>query len=141
MVDALDTPENRAKTAEFERMAAEDDAKRTAAAKVFDPKQLLERASKIRVVSHPTLGLLKYGELTLEDSFEINKGKTDEDKTVRSVYFMLKKAYPELKLEDICKLPLIEAAELLKYISEQPAFLSPKNNFKAGSKKTKMHKR
>ncbi len=126
----LDTPENKERIARFERMAAEDEAKRTSAARIFNPIELLKRASEIREFDHPTLGKIRFGELTLEDSEVLRKCKTDADKTAMALYLMLKKAYPEMPTyttENINKFygafPMTEGAALLKFVSEQPAFL------------------
>ena len=66
--DRLNSPENKARIAEFEKIAAADQAKRGAAAKIFDPVALLKRASEIHEFTHPTLGIVRFGELTLNDS-------------------------------------------------------------------------
>ena len=125
-----DTPENRERLARFERMAADDEAKRAAAAKLFDPVALMRRASEIREFEHPTLGKIRFGELTLEDSEVLRNCKTDADKTAMALYLMLKKAYPEMPPftpENIGEFyrafPMTEGAALLKFVSEQPTFL------------------
>jgi len=125
-----DTPENRERLARFERMAAEDEARRAKAVKMFNPSDLIRRASEIREFEHPTLGKVRFGELTLEDSEVLRKCRTDAEKTAMALYLMLKKAYPEMPTytpENISKFygafPMVEGAELLKFVSEQPAFL------------------
>ena len=126
----LDTPENRERIAKLEQMAAEDEAKRAAAAKIFNPIDLMRRASEIREFTHPTLGNIRFGELTLVDSDILRQCKNDADKTAMALYLMLKKAYPEMPTftpENISEFyrafPMAEGAELLKLMSEQPAFL------------------
>lgn len=125
-----DTPENRERLARFERMAAEDDAKRAVAARLFNPVALMMRVGEIREFEHPTLGKIRFGELTLEDSEILRRCKTDADKTAMALYLMLKKAYPEMPTftpENIGEFyrafPMVEGAALLKFVSEQPAFL------------------
>lgn len=127
----LDTPENRERLSRFERMAVEDEAKRAISAKIFSPTDLLKRASEIREFEHPTLGTIRFGELTLEDSEVLRKCRTDADKTAMALYLMLKKAYPEMPTytpENVSKFygafPMVEGAALLKFVSEQPAFLA-----------------
>ena len=66
--DRLKDPENKARIAEFEKKAAADQAKREGVAKIFDPVALLKRASEIHEFMHPTLGVVRFGELTLNDS-------------------------------------------------------------------------
>ena len=137
-VDRLNSPENKARHAKFERMAAADDAKHRAAAKVFDPVALLKRASEIHEFTHPTLGVVRFGELVLNDSLMLEKCKTAAAKAAMTLYLMLKKANPGLPdftpeniLEFYNMFPLAEGAALLQFISEQPSFL-PKKPSKIG---------
>jgi hypothetical protein len=67
--------------AEFEAKLRVHEEAQSAKGRIFDPQLLIERASKIIEIKHPVLGLLRYGELTFEDSFEINKCSTDVEKT------------------------------------------------------------
>jgi hypothetical protein len=128
--EILDTTENRERIAKFEQMATEDDAKRKIAAKIFNPVELMRRASEIRELEHPALGTIRFGELTLVDSDILRQCKNDADKTAMALYLMLKKAYPQMPTftsENISEFyrtfPMAEGAELLKLMSEQPAFL------------------
>jgi hypothetical protein len=136
--ERLNSPENKARHAEFEKMAAADDAKRSAVAKIFDPVALLKRASQIHQFTHPTLGVVRFGELTLNDSVILEKCKTPASKAAMTLYLMLKKANPDLPeytseniLEFYNVFPLAEGAALLQFISEQPSFL-PKKSLKNG---------
>jgi hypothetical protein len=135
----LNSPENRARIADFEKKAAADQAKRQSAAKIFDPVALLKRASEIHEFTHPTLGIVKFRELTLNDSAVLEKCNTPASKTAMTLYLMLKKANPGLPeytsdniLEFYNVFPLAEGAALLQFISEQPSFL-PKKPLKNGS--------
>jgi hypothetical protein len=137
-VDRLNSPENKARHAEFERMAAADQAKHRAAAKVFDPVFLLKRASEIHEFNHPTLGIVRFGELTLNDSVVLEKCKSASEKTAMTLYLLLKKANPDMPrygpeniMEFYNAFPLAEGAALLQFISEQPSFL-PKKPLKTG---------
>ena len=103
------------------------------AAKIFDPVALLKRASEIHQFTHPTLGIVRFGELTLNDSVILEKCKTPDAKTAMTLYLMLKKANPGLPeytpeniLEFYNLFPLAEGAALLQFISEQPSFLPKK---------------
>jgi len=137
--DRLNNPENKARIAEFEKKAAADQAKREVAAKVFDPVALLRRASEIHQFTHPALGIVRFGELTLNDSAALEKCPTPAAKTAMTLYLMLKKAnqsLPEYTPDNILEFynvfPLAEGAALLQFISEQPSFL-PKKTLKNGS--------
>jgi hypothetical protein len=136
--DRLKSPENLERIAEFEKMAAADQTKRESVAKIFDPVALLKRASEIHEFTHPTLGIVRFGELTLNDSAILEKCKSPESKTAMTLYLMLKKANPGMPeytpdniLEFYDAFPLAEGAALLQFISEQPSFL-PKKPSKTG---------
>ncbi len=127
-------PENEAKIAEFKRLAEADDARIEEAAKLFDPVSLLRRADQIHKVQHPTLGLIRYGELVIADSEIINKCKNKADRNAMSIHLMLKKAYPNLPdytneniSEFNCSFPMLEASELIKFLNKQPGFLLTKS--------------
>ena len=134
----LDTPENQERIAKFKAQADAADQKKMDAAKIFDPVALLKRASEIHEFTHPTLGIVRFGELTLNDSAILEKCKTPASKTAMTLYLMLKKAHPGLPeytpeniLEFYNVFPLAEGAALLQFISEQPSFL-PKKPLKTG---------
>jgi hypothetical protein len=75
---------NDERASKFEAKIAEHDEAQKAKGRIFDPQLLIHRAGQIHTVEHPVLGLLRYGELTFEDSFEINMCKTDVEKRARS---------------------------------------------------------
>ena len=122
--------ENKKRLAELLAVEAADDAKRNAAAKVFDPVALMVRAGEIHEVKHPQLGWVKFGELMLSDSETVSKCKTKDDRSAMAVYLMLKKAYPDLPEytpETIGgfyrAFPMVEGTSLLQFFLSQPCFL------------------
>jgi hypothetical protein len=126
----LETPENKARIARYEKMAAQEQANLDAKVKLFNPAELIRRASEIREFNHPQLGLIRFGELTMADSEIIHQCKSDADKTAMAVYLMLKKAYREMPIytpENISEFyrafPVMEGAALLQFVSELPVFL------------------
>ena len=128
-------PENQARIAEFKKAAEAQEAKDRATAVLFDPVALLSRGSTVHEVVHPKLGKLRFGELVIADSETLNKCKTKDDRTAMTLYLMLKKAYPELPeytpetIGDFSRaFPMLEGAELVKFIGEQPGFLLAKSN-------------
>ena len=138
----LETPENKARIAKFKAQAEEYERQKTAGAVIFDPVALLKRASEIHQFTHPTLGIVRFGELTLKDSVNLEQCKSPEAKTAMALYLMLKKANPALPeytpeniLEFFNSFPLAEGAALLQFVSEQPSFL-PKSSLKNGSPST-----
>jgi hypothetical protein len=111
-------------------MAAQEQANIDATTKLFNPAELMRRASEIREFNHPQLGLIRFGELTIADSEIIRQCTSDADKTAMAVYLMLKKAYPEMPTytpENISgfymAFPVMEGAALLHFVSELPVFL------------------
>jgi hypothetical protein len=119
---------------EFKKKLEEHEESERAKGKIFDPARLLERASMIHSVDHPTLGIVQFGELTFRDAFEINKCKTDIEKTETVAWLMMKKAYPDLPRDFLARMPLIESAALIDFLTKQPAFLSATNTWRNGSK-------
>jgi hypothetical protein len=139
LAKARNSPQNEKRLIELQEQEKAFSAGREAVAKIFDPVALLKRASEIHEFTHPTLGIVKFGELTLNDSVVLEKCKTPESKSAMTLYLMLKKAnpgLPEYTADNISEFynvfPLAEGAALLQFISEQPSFL-PKKASKNGS--------
>ena len=128
--------ENDRRAAEYAAKIEEHEDVQRAKGKIFDPHKLLERASKLYTVDHPVLGQLQYGELTFRDAFEINKCKTDTEKTETIAWLMLRKAYPELPKDFLTRMPLIESAALVDFLVKQPGFLSIAKTSGSGSRIT-----
>jgi hypothetical protein len=131
---------NDERAVEFEAKIAEHDEAQKAKGRIFDPQLLMQRAGQIHEVEHPVLGLLRFGELTFEDSFEINKCATDVEKTEMVAYLMLSKAYSEIPRDFLKRMPLVEGAALIDFLTKQPAFLSPLKHSPNGSKATRKPK-
>lgn len=138
---ARNSPENKKRLAEFKKLEGSDGANREAVAKTFDPVALMARANEIHQVTHPQLGLIKFGELKLSDSELIGKCKEKVDRSAMAIYLMLKKAYPEMPTytpETISgfykTFPMVEGTALLQFFLSQPSFLEKKSN--NGSKQT-----
>jgi hypothetical protein len=126
--------------AEFEAEIVKYEEAQRAKARIFNPQELIKRAAKIHEVNHPVLGLVRFGELTFEDAFEIDKCKTDVEKTETVAWLMTRKAYPKLKRDFLKHMPLIESAALVDLLTKQPAFLSAQQNSQSGLQTTQEHK-
>ena len=141
---ALADPENQKKWNQFKGQSDAEDQKRNSALlasqRVFDVQQLLERAATIREVEVPGLGRVRFGELTFEDSFEVNKCNTDVEKTEMVAYLMLCKAYPDIPRDFLKRMPLVEGATLIDFLTKQPAFLSHPKNSQRGLKPVRKRK-
>jgi hypothetical protein len=141
LAKARNSPENKKRLGELRKLADSEDAKRLASAKIFDPVALMARANEIHEVTHPELGVIRFGELKLSDSEQISKCKAKDDRSAMAVYLMLKKAYPQMKeytpetIKDFYKtFPMVEGTQLLQFFLSQPCFLEEKSA--NGSKST-----
>jgi hypothetical protein len=137
-VEVLNRPENVTRVEKFKELAEAKEKQvvneSAVTAKIFDPVALLKRASEIHEFNHPTLGIVRFGELVLNDSVILEKCKTPASKTAMTLYLMLKKAHPGLPeytpeniLDFYGVFPFAEGAALLQFISEQPSFLQKKS--------------
>lgn len=132
--------ENEKKFAKFKAELEKHEEAERVKGKIFDPHKLLERASKVHVVDHPVLGQIRYGELTFRDAFEVNKCKSDVEKTETVAWLMMRKAYPDLPRDFLARMPLIESAALIDFLTKQPGFLSAPKISKGGSRTTRRGK-
>lgn len=131
--------ENDAKVAGFERKLEEHEQAEREKGKLFDPKALFERAQALKEVNDPVLGLIKYGELTFEDSFVFGPITNPNERTLTVAYLMLKKAYSDITLDMVRKMPLAEANAFMTIVSAQPCFLPLAS--KSGSKTTRKRRK
>jgi phosphatidate phosphatase PAH1 len=131
---------NDEKIVEFAAKIEKYEREQTLKAKIFDPYELMSRTDGIKTVDHPVLGKLKFGELTFEDAFEIDKCKSNVEKTETVAWLMMRKAYPDLPRDFLKRMPLIEGAALIDFLTKQPAFLSHQKSSANGSKLTRKRK-
>jgi hypothetical protein len=109
-----------------EEFAALDEERRRMA-KAFSISAVVAATKKIYAVQDIELGTVKYGLITLGDSDELapimEKAKSGEEKSLITLWWMLKKAYPNITLEDVKALPLVAAMRVFnKMQKEQPNF-------------------
>jgi hypothetical protein len=133
--ELLKDPKNVAAHEKFKALANAHYEKAAEVAKFFDPIALMARANQIHEVSHPQLGIIRFGELMLSDSETVSKCKTKEDKSAMAIYLMLKKAYPEMPeyTPETIKgfyraFPMVEGTSLLQFFLSQPCFLGEKSS-------------
>ena len=141
LAKARNSPENQKRLGELRKIAGAEDAKRAEVAKIFDPVALMARANEIHEVTHPQLGIIRFGELKLSDSELISKCKEKDDRSAMAVYLMLKKAYPQMQtytpetIKEFYKtFPMVEGTALLQFFLSQPCFLE--ENSANGSEQT-----
>jgi hypothetical protein len=141
MRELLKDPNNVAAHQKFKAMADSQEKKKADVAKLFDPVALMARAGEIHQVTHPQLGIIRFGELKLSDAELVSKCKSKDDRSAMAVYLMLKKAYPDMAEytpETIVNFyrafPMVEGTALLQFFLSQPCFLG--ENSQNGSEQT-----
>lgn len=98
--------------------------KREEKAKAFNPKELVKSSSELREVEVEGVGVVRYGVLTLADMIELDRDKnaTTLERSLKMLWLMLCKAYPELTLEDVKNFPLDKASKILAAITGEAGF-------------------
>jgi hypothetical protein len=86
--------------------------------KMFDPKEFIREASKVRKIVDPELGEILYHQLRLIDMDDVNKPTDPRDKIAMVVFKYLGRAYPDLTLEDLKAMPLNTASRILDLINK-----------------------
>ena len=126
----INTPENRKRAAELERKLAEHDEaesmEKAEVARRYNPREACRRSSEILAVTDETLGIVRFGVLSISEFTDLKLCETkDENKRIRKVvHAMLKKADPELTLEDVEAIPFDEFTILNSILGEAlPGFL------------------
>jgi len=114
--------EELSKIEEYKRKLEQYEAEQTEKAKVFDPKEILRSAKEPRSIIDEVLGEVKFGVLTLGELLELNK-VDEQEKSVVMLWMMLKKAHPDLAIEDVKALPIDVSTRLFQILPSQ-GFLS-----------------
>ena len=113
-MEAMNSPENQKRAEDFERKIAEHDAaqavEKAYIAKKYNPREACKRSSEIRTVHDETLGEVRFGVLSISEFTDLKLSEIkDENARIRKVvHAMLRKADPELKLEDVEAIPFDE---------------------------------
>jgi hypothetical protein len=131
---------NDEKAAEYAAELEKHEEAQAAKGRVFDPYELLARTDGIQTVDHPVLGKLQFGELTFEDAFEIDKCGTDAQKTETIAWLMMRKAYPDLQRDFLSRMPLMEGAALIDFLTKRPGFLLVQKRSRSGSRSIRKRK-
>jgi hypothetical protein len=133
--------EEEKRVAEYQKVLEADDAEDVAKGKLFDPRELLLEAKAMRQKYHKRLGLVNYSVLTFDDMLSLGAitDKSESSKTM--LWMMLRKAYPDLRKEDVGMFPGTKVAELLTLVTRDEGFLraTPKPS-ESGSSRTRTRK-
>jgi hypothetical protein len=143
-VKGTESEENQKRTEEFERKIAEHEAETSRFARRYNPREACRRSSEILVVNDETLGEVRFGVLSIAEfaDLKLSEIKDENARIRRVVYAMLKKADPELKLQDVEAIPFDEFTILNGILGEAlPGFLRlAQQASKTGSRQTQTHK-
>ncbi len=92
----------------------------------FDPFETVQDARVVRQIYDEKLGLIRYGALTYKESRECNAVSDKEERTLRIIYLMLKKAYPALTQDQVEAMPVERVARLGAVLGEKIRSFLPK---------------
>ena len=92
----------------------------------FDPFETVEDAKVVRMIKDEKLGVIRYGALTYKESRECNAIVDKEERTVRTIFLMLKKAYPKLTQQDVEEMPVEKVARIGMLLGERIRSFLPK---------------
>lgn len=67
----------------------------------FDPIKALADSNTIKEIYDEKFGVIKYGSLTYKENKSLKSITDTEERSTNMIHLMLKKAYPDLKLEDV----------------------------------------
>ena len=124
------------KVAEFENAIEEYSLEKLAKVKMFDPKELVRSAKKVREIVDEDLGTIRYVLLTFDDLNEIvEKYKDNKDRSIQLLYRQLAPANKGLTVEDIRQMPYEVVVRLLTKLQSEGSFF-PRKPFKTGSTST-----
>jgi hypothetical protein len=125
---------------DLERKLVEHDTEEAKNAKLFNPADLLVDAKTIRQKAIPGLGLVNYSELSFDEVLSVSaiEDKKEQSKTI--LWMMLRKAYPDVKREDIGRYPSGKVVKLLDLLKETGDFLPAQKKSSPGSRLTRTRK-
>ena len=140
----MESEENQKRSDEFERKIAEHEAEEAQIAKRYNPREACRRSSEILVVTDETLGEVRFGVLSISEfaDLKLSEIKDENARIRRVVHAMLKKADPELTLEEVEAIPFDEFTILNGILGEAlPGFLRlAQQASKTGSQQTQTRK-
>jgi len=112
---------------ELEKAEQAEKQQKTADSKLFDPKMVLADAKRVHVLTDEILGEVRYGVLSKRDIDKLNAEEPDADKRgYKTIFMMLQRGYPDLKLEEVEDWPYEVVARLSELLSQRFAsFLLP----------------
>jgi len=124
------------KIAEYEQAIDNYTVEKLAKVKMFDPKELVRSAKKVREIYDEDLGTIRYVLLTYDDLNEIiEKFKDNKDRSIQLLHRQLAPANKGLMVEDIRQMPYEVVVRLLTKLQGEGGFF-PRKPSKTGSTST-----
>ena len=124
------------KIAEYEQAIDNYTVEKLAKVKMFDPKELVRSAKKVREIVDEDLGTIRYVLLTYDDLNEIiEKFKDNKDRSIQLLYRQLAPANKGLTVEDIRQMPYEVVVRLLTKLQSEGSFF-PRKPSASGSTST-----
>jgi hypothetical protein len=103
-----------------------EEAEGRAAAKKFDPKLLAQETDKEQVLIDPALGEIHFYFIRVDEAKKLYEIPDLHERSLNIIHTMLKKAYPDLTLEDVKAFPSFKADRLMQIFNEATTlFRSP----------------
>lgn len=133
----METEEERKKVEQFTEEIAKFEKKQAQKAEIFDPVQVIKDAQEIHYLKDPKLGVIRYTPLTNEDLFALNKIPDKQARTREIIFRLLHKASPDLKVQDVDKMPMATTTRLLDLLVVDEDFLKTSAKLASGSRPTK----
>jgi hypothetical protein len=91
-------------------------------AKKYDPVAIIKKGTELHRIVDKQEGEILYYPIQLEDLDDIGRAKTEHERTQILLFKLLGRAYPELTLEAVKKMPLMKAAYILEVIGKVEGF-------------------
>jgi hypothetical protein len=147
-VSTATSPENQKRADEFEQKLAEHEeteaAEKAQVAKIYNPREACRRSSEIRIVQDELLGEVRFGVLSIVEFTDLRLSdlKDENARTRKIIHAMLKKADPELTIEQVEAIPFDEFTILNGILGQAlPGFLRlAKQALNSGSARTQTPK-
>jgi hypothetical protein len=129
-----------AKATEMENRLKEFEEEKLKRVRVFNPKQLVNKAREIREIYDEDLGLIRYSLLSYSQLNEIIENfKENKDRSMQLLFKMLSPANPGLTVDDIKAMPYEVVVRLLTKLQKEGGFF-PQKPLENGSKSTEQPK-
>ncbi len=128
------------KVAEMQQSLDAFEAEKRERTKIFNPIEISRKAKEIREVHDEDLGTIRFVLLTYDDVIEIfDKYKDNRDRSMQILFKQLEPANPELKIEDVRRMPYEAVVRLITLLQTDGSFFPHKRPLPNGLTLTQQH--